>query len=370
MDAKGTIVLRPVGDVELWCVQAADRSWRLPVWVEWKQRDNGELYGLVLQGVCFFQTQLLAAQAMLQPYSLEERADRWLLTKANVERLLHKLPGIHPEFYYDWPDSTRPVPSPHHSVTIPHMPETDTFAQFVAEHYALPIDVVRTVLMSAGHVATRWLVEFGKPLDLGFVTLTAVPFRMNWKEIVMFKDKNRGLLKALLASRRERTISLARMRFPATLCSPDNVGLRSGRLEYSVEAMTTNLFEQQVDDIEAQRTTNFVVHYTQWIEGFYETIVDCLAHYARKVEAAWATVRKGGNGRDLAFVPAKPRAFDGVPLSDLPVDIVPTGSDFSVLAEKEGTSQRVALHPPTPPVQQVPGVPPTADDVRERKGTG
>lgn len=384
MDSNETVVLSPLGDVELWYAEAGDSAWRLPLHVEWKQDPrNGDVYGLVLPGTCFYQIQSLAVAAILQRHSLEERLDRWLLPRQKIEALLRKAPGIHAEFYYRWPAANHPPIPSHHSLTLrprrPKMPKSESFAEYVAGERHIPIDVVNAVLTAISQLGAAWLVEYGRTIDLGFARLMALPFRANWKEIVLWKGKPSGLARALTLRRPERTRSLASVRLPAMLCSPDNVALHGGvlpsaRIGYCIEAVADPSFDAEVERVECRRIEQggYVKRFQKEIEDRYETIVECLAHYAKKVHAAWATVRASSPGGGLAFFPIRAHSVRDVPLSDIPADIIPTGSDFSVFAEGrgKGARQRVALPPSADALQEVSGVPFPTDDMRERNEGG
>jgi hypothetical protein len=257
-----------------------------------------------------------------------------------------------------------------------HPDKFASFAEFVSADLGIPSDIVSVVLKAVARSGPAWLIKHHKPIDLGFVKLMAVPFRANWKEIVMFKGKARDLIGALLATKHERLRRLAAMRFPAMLCSPQNIALIGGRnytrIDYSVEAVTTAAFERAAEQIEDERILHgdYVAQYGKVIERLYDSIVDCLVHYTQKTQAAWASVCKSSDGSGAALIPAKPKPIRGVHLADLPVDIIPTGNDFSVFAEGEGTSQRIYVPAPADEVPQVSVVPPPADDLRQRIGNG
>lgn len=381
VDSNETIVLKPVGDVELWYAEAADRSWRLPLHVEWKEDEsNGNLYGLILPGTCFYHTQLLAMQAILGRFSLEERIDRWLVARPDIESILHKAPGIHASFYYHWPNTDHaPIPSNHGMsvITKPRPSRFGSFAEYISVQRHIPLDVVNVVLTAIGQCGSEWMVRYHQPIELGFVRLLAVPFRINWKAIVLFKGKAMGLLNALLAEpRRECRHRLSQMKVAATLCSPNNIALRGGShqsfVDYSIEAMTTSAFQRAVEQIEEERLqrADYVAQHGKTVERLYESIVDCLVHYAQKTQAAWASVSKGRNGGGASFVPATSKIISGISPSNIPVDIVEIDSDFSVFAERDRKSKRVAVSPKADEVQGVSAVPPAADDVRRRGGNG
>ena len=382
MADNGSVVLRPIGDVELWYADADDCTWRLPVHVEWKQDPGSDdVYGLVLPGVCFYQAQLMAITAKLARYSLEDREDRWLIPRAHIESLLHKAPGIHAEFYYDWPDKDHPPIPSHHGVSI-RMRRTDnpraiSFTEYVAHEFGIPADVVGVVISAIADCGPRWLVKYRRSIDLGFVKLAAFPFRSNWKQIVLFKGRSKGLFKALTASKRLRLSRLTGLRLPAWLCSPQNIGLIGGdlplaRVDYCIEAISNSKFEKAVDEVERERMArgNYIDQYTKGVEHLYETIVDCLANYARKAEAAWAAVRPSGFDGSLAFEPTRDQRIDGVSAEDIPVDLIPTGGDFSVFAEKETARKCLALHPQIETMQSLSAVPSATHDLRKRHGDG
>lgn len=380
-DNNATVVLKPVGDVELWFLEASDCSWRLPVHVEWKEDNrNGNIYGLIIPGTCFYHAQLLCVNAVLGDHTLlEERTDRWLLPREQIESLLRKAPGIHAEFYYDWHEQDHaPIPS-HHGMSVPlkrRAAKFGSFVEFIAAERGLPPDVVSVVLTAIGQVGPRWLLEYHQPIDLGFVQLMAVPFRANWKEIVMFKRKPDGLLKALLAPGRECFRLLSDLRFGATLCSVQNIALcgtaKHSRIDYTIEAVANEAFDRAVDQIEDDRAERggYVARHSKAVEKLYDQIVDCLVRYAKKTQAAWAAVHHGSTVGSPTFVPSIPRCFTGSSLSNLPVHIVPTGNDFSVFAEEEGGGQRITLRKTPAKVPKVSAVPSTADDVRPRGGDG
>jgi len=381
MDANATVVLRPVGDVELWYLDADDYTWRLPLHVEWKMDDaTSKVYGLVLPGTCFYHLQSLSVHAILGRHSLEERTDRWLLPRDTVEALLRKAPGIHAGFYYDWPDKTHPPIHSAHGISVavrkPTAAQCDSFAAYVSSQHGLPADVVNVVLAAVAQSAPEWMLKHRKVIDLGFVRLLALPFRSNWKEIVMFKGKTTGLLEALLSHRRERMQRLLAMRLPATLCSPQNIALRGGSkntfLDHTIEATTTSDFDKAVEAMEDERLErgDYVTQYAKTVERLYESIVQCLVHHAQKTQAAWAAVRKSSDGGGPTFVPSKPREYHGVSIEDIPVDIIPTGSDFSVFAEREGEGKRIPLPPSAHAMRQVSDFPQAADDLRTGGGNG
>lgn len=385
MEDNGTVTLTPVGDVELWFAEPDDCSWRLPLHVEWKQDPAGVRYGLILPALCFYEIQLVVMRAQLQGHSLQLQTDRWLLPEVTLQALLRKAPGIHAEYYYNWPGGELPaVPSPYHSTQMRHIDKEPRkledyrgFATFIARQRALPADVVLMVVTAIAQLGSKWMLEMRQPLDLGFVKLIALPFRANWKEIIMFKCRPWKLERVLRSPADVRAEALQHYGFQKVACSLHNIGLKQGssyrlrRLEYTIEALPTEKFEQAVNEAERERMraghTSYVAQYEEGVETLYDQIVLLLAHYSRKISASWATVREFGRGGVLAFLPVGRHSakVHGLAISDIPAHIVPPITDFSVFAERKSGGDPHLVCAQNAEMRKVPRLPSPAPHLRE-----
>jgi len=232
--------------------------------------------------------------------------------------------------------------------------------------------IVRVVLRAVSAEATQWMVEQRRPLNLGFVTLLAVPFRANWKEIVAAKLKHFKLAGMFNLPGREKRLALEEAGLPQALCSPDNIGLTKTfhrRMHYTIEATPSNRFEKDVNIIEMKRKAcghiSYVASFEKSVEMLYGSILDALESYIRKINSPFAKVSESSTTGGLRFLPtsgnkAKVR---GVPIRKLPVHIVPLNSNFSVFGEKGPSSP---VYAKAPPVRALPAIPQAADDLRGR----
>ena len=172
-------------------------------------------------------------------------------------------------------------------------------------------------------------------LDLGFVKLVALPFRVNWKQNLAWICKPWRLLWVLgdPQASRERKKLLDFFKFAKTLSSTQHIGLKSSRLDYTIEAIQTESFESTADAVEKARMRYGQLAYVQGhqkaVEMFYDRIVQIMVRCARKVGIPWAAIRPLGTAGGMAFVPIGngPRVR-GVCLDDLPVHIAPAATDM------------------------------------------
>lgn len=379
-------MLFPIGDRELWFAKAADDSWALPLFLEWKlDRTTNIEYALVMPAVGLYTNQHLVLKALLGSHDIQGRDDNWVISKKMTAALLHKAPGITPMAYYRWPDPNQPViplsnplnvsPKGPKIRTEPGSSDYEAFVSHVSSTNGLPSSAVRAVFRAVMEAAPKWMLEERRPLDLGFCRLVAVPFRANWKEIVAFKFKRWKLLGLLGLPRTERQAALEEAGLPEALCSPHNVGLRRGaigkdtlRIEYQLEAIPNHKFDSVVKSVEAARitcgTTSYVASWERTVEALYHHLVDALETYLHKTALPFAKVSERGRAGLLRFLPSSglTNKLRGVALRHLPVNIVASNSRFSVFGE---SGNPTAVRPKAPPVSPLPDIPQTAGHLRE-----
>lgn len=398
MAAATERILYQHGDRHLYYAEGESLSWRLPLFVDFRHdRENDQMFALVQPAVCFFYNQMIAVNALLEVHDIQGKKDSWVIPKRICEAILHKAPGITPAFYYHWPDADAPpidVKPPlrtrlHNSGMTAgeknrssNGPARRSFVEWLAKERKIQSSIINAVLDAISWDAPRWMVEHRRPLDLGFVRLVAVPFRANWKQIVAFKAKAHGIkLRALFNLPPEQVDeALEQAGLPAMLTSPHNVGLKRGereqdvaRIDYTIEAIATNLFESVANRIEGKRMARgpaaYVAEFEDAVEAVYKTAVQALRAYLKKVAAPFADVLGGSDPGSLGFKPVLGRHVKvrGTPLGNLPVHIVESGTRFSVF----GQSSDRRLLPPTPDeVQALPAPFQAADDMREREVNG
>lgn len=382
---NGTVTLKPVGDVELWYAEGQDKSWRLPFHLEWKVLDEtGEMFAYLMPAVCFYESQLIAVNALLAGYAIPDKHNRWLVPREHLPLRLSKAPGINAPYYYYWPSGVHPpIPSVHHQLNFygeskVKIESYEEFSEFISKERGIPSDVVTVVLNAICQLAPRWLLERREPLHLGFVKLVALPFRTNWKEIVAFKMKIHPLLQILSAAKEIRHHLLERIGFPKVVASTHNTGLRvtgpsKHRLHYTIEAIPTAPFERKATEIESERMkpgeTSYVGHFEWTVQKQYDSIIEAMAHYLKKTCCPWGGVRIGRTVGVCSFYPRSRRAgklSNKISIDTIPVHILPPDPRFSVFAESPTASDPTLLYPENATLPALSAVPSSPYDVRIR----
>lgn len=371
-----TLELYPYGDSELWYALGQAGNWSLPVLVHWRHdRVNDKHYGLVVPAVGLYYSQALTLKGLLQVHDIQGNSDSWLIPRMMVESLLHKAPGITVLAYYKWPDEDMPaIPlsrvvkttADGGSVTTFHGPScNDPFVKYISEKSSISTSIVRAVIAAITENGSAWMLEKRRPIELGFCRLIAAPFRCNWKEIVSYKLKKFNLLSIFKMSQRQRTQELENIGMPGTMCSPDNVALKRGsnRIEYTIEAIPTAKFENEVARVETYRMAagriSYIEHFERTVRHLYANLLESLKVYMRKKTAPFATVHEGRDDLRPCFMPTtmRPSQMRNLGLGDTPVYIVSPASDFSVFREKGGAvvvQKEIASVPKVPALLQAP----------------
>lgn len=379
--------LHAEGDQELWYAEGLGEStkgtgpWRFPLWVFWRVNPiSSARYALVQPAVGPYTKQQLYLQAMFEIHSFWERADQWLIKAEMVAALLKKAPGVNPRKYYLWEDGgtkTEPMEIP--PILLPSVKRPDYLSRRfghervlvskIAQARGIPTSVVKTVLDGLNEVAAGHMIEEGKPIDLGFVKLIAVPFRANWKEIICFRLGKLRMTKHLTVDDKK---SLENG-FPEMLCSPLNIALKNAapasakRIDHTIEVVPSEKFEREVSAIEKSRKApggmNYVRIFEKRVEQLYDEIIGILQAYLKKVHLPFARISERGSNGVPGFAETSgiyARAH-GANLRRLPVHIIPPRTGFTAFAEE---SDLCLLRPPVAEMPQVSDLQPEEDDLR------
>jgi hypothetical protein len=383
-----TLTLHGYSDKELYVARAMDDSWSLPMFVDWKHdKEHDKHYAMVSPAVSLYTNQSLMMQALLQVHDVMGEKTRWLIPRNICEAILHKAPGITPAFYYKWPDDNQPPLPPawneakgktwrYPEARNPELLSSSHFVKHLAKTINLPSSVISIVYKAICTEAPGWMLDNKQPLELGFCQLVALPFRANWKEIIAFKCKSWNLRKLFSETRIDAELheKLAELKMPSVMCSPQNIGLSSGRLQHTLECIPTKRFEDASIHSENRQLScgwnAYIAHYEESVEKYYHLMVRALGNYIKKAAVPFARVHGGSASGVVRLLPvgAKKAFVHGVRVQDIPAFVIPPDSNFSVTSEEQRDPRLVPIQ--AAEVLCLPGVLPPTEDLRKRLEQG
>lgn len=133
----------------------------------------------------------------------------WLVPNSGLTSCTRQAEGITPEFYFKW--DLKHIEK-HERVTVSLGPYRDRntkateFLDQVSAVTGMAVEQLTMAWYAITQHAPGWLLS-GNDLDLGFVRLSAIPYRSNWKDIVMARFP--ALRKVLLSKTANRMAALA-----------------------------------------------------------------------------------------------------------------------------------------------------------------
>lgn len=343
---KVSIKLHQTSDRELWIVSM--ENWALPVFSEpFQIQEDGTNVRVLTPAVAFYPKQTTLMNGLLGPHAMTKERSRWIIKESAIAGLpMQKAPGITPRWYYKWPEEgypPMPLSTVNGDINLAEKKgswDFERFVEHVSQAYSIPVTMIRILLRAISAEAPRWMLKTMRPLDLGFVRLAALPFRPNWKQIVLAKLDFRRLRKVFSLHERDLNKALEACKLPETLCSPDNIAWyhHGSTLSYTIEAIPSKHWEAIVFEVESERAAKGQVKYVDLFETVVETMyyhaADALRSYVQKVSMPYCGILPCGPPGSFRFRTRYRMVYDDRIGVGGPTYIIPPVSGFSVAAEQ------------------------------------
>lgn len=267
--AGASVKFKQVGDMELWVIHG--EGWTAPVFVlPLESADGKSLAGLrPAAPLSPSQHECLRLRLNLPEYSTSDGIV-WMAEVASTDELAkygHRARGITPGYYFSWEAADKP-PVPANFLTALELPgpvakpalneDMQAFIKNVWRRTTLADTKVLSVIYDAlCQEAQRWLLEEYKVLDMGFVRLMALPYRANWKQILLAKFPK--IARFCKMGREKRDVSLALIPdFSEQLRSTDMWAIekQENYFHWTIEAVPTRHWEKYAQDRENNRLSS------------------------------------------------------------------------------------------------------------------
>ena len=263
-------------------------------------------------------------------YWKDPSALRWLVRPTFLAQFAKKCPGMVPQYYVQWdqpaakaaPDQA-PLEAQKPAETCP---DEDFVRYLCASSGMTDIPGMRVTWHLVCYHAMRWLLEQGKPLNLDFIKLYALPYRANWKSILHARYPQS--LKALSTEPEHRKAVLDAIGLSESLYSADLIEVNPGdTFGWTIEAVPSAKLEQAIADTEAKclqtanSPANYLYRWSRAITNQYDNIISIYESFVKKSakplgsvddslpKNLWSLSGRKSRGRVRPFVPPVPDAF-------------------------------------------------------------
>lgn len=320
-------------DIELWVV--SDPGWSIPVKCQHCLLDDVE-HLQVMPAIPLGFAQAGELDRVLKGRGATDLKSGWIVEPGAFSQVAAKARGITPEFYYIWDGRQAPRAAPEpEQVKRPKQVRkahtSDPFIEHVASTSGISKDLMTMAFMAITQAIPGWLLS-GNTVSLGAVRLLAVPYRRNWKEIVLARYPT--MRKALMVRDTKRLLSLA---FTAAsrivrLSELTECHMRRGNplFSWTVEVLHDSDWEKTCDEVEGKAAAQlgpvpYVKRWANRVSQIEETVYEVLSAHIQKETAPTCRVLWRRGQRGMQFVQASPTVLGPAPVLECD-----EGSDSSV----------------------------------------
>lgn len=300
------LTLTSFGDRELRIVKLTlpEGEAVLPVFVVYYRADKKE-FAKIAPAVGLYPEQATRLEYHFGTVNEWKKRDQFLIQRKHLSKLTETVSGITPAYYYRWPGKDQPMPSTErlkvNGEEIQPIPDdAEDFLEYVHLKRGIDRNVLRLAWAAVSKEAASWLLKKKKPINLGFVNIFAVPYRANWKEILLARFPN-ALWWMKHNVNREGVFknNLAHAEFQAELTSLTMMAIhgRDHYIHWTMEAVPSESWESDVADMEMERksggNTSYVRFYEKTISDMVPKILQIFSAYIGKVARSFPAIKSG-----------------------------------------------------------------------------
>lgn len=304
-----------------------------------------------------------------------KRRDIFLIQRKHLSKLTETVSGITPAYYYRWPGKDFPMPSADklkvNGEEIQPIPDdAEDFLDYVHKKRGIDRNVLRLAWTAVSKEAASWLLKRKKPINLGFVNIFAVPYRANWKEILLARFPN-ALWWFRHNVNKEGVFhdQLAQADFEHKLADLTLMAIhnRDHYIHWTMEAVPSKDWEEDVAELERERksggNTAYVRHHEKTLADLLPRTLEVFTRYVEKTCRPFPQICNGSVDGSKKFIPYRGKT-DNIPQfgKSIRVSIVTNDGPAKLGSSREFQPIQPAV---VPGMQRLPRLLPATNDVRE-----
>lgn len=261
--------LVPIADRELWVVVEKGKDFQLPVYCDpYSSNGNTCTHYVVRPAIDLLAEPHAELEAQLRKHDVAGTRSYWVIEREVLPNVAKKAPGITPAYYFRWKNTEVPQIQLD-GEQLPDKPNAaNSFLEFVAKRSAINFSTIRVVWSEIERLALDWLLDKQQPLYFNFMHIYPVPYRVNWKEIMLAKHPGSVAL-FRKAELEERDALLASCGFIQDLASTDMLAMhRRHCFQWTLECVPTDRWRKQSVEVELTRLgIKGAARYASYYEG-------------------------------------------------------------------------------------------------------
>lgn len=329
-------------DIELWCISRD--GWCIPMRTVYCTLNGSDAVHVTpAMFVGFPQTEAID-QVIRQTDGIKLRSG-WVIPTEKFHGIATKAKGITPEFYYYWhgPKAFKGFDKPPEEIEDTRYKAPDIqedFLDLVSQRSGIPTASLTMAWLAILQVMPDWLLS-GKTLDLGFCRLLALPYRRNWKELLLARYPT--FRKLLMVRDKKRLMSLAftaasRMIRTSELSEYRTKGGRS-LFAWSIELIHDSSWENASAEVESKAADAlgpipYVKRWAAKIGQLEDQIYEIIAQHVTKENTSCCRLFWRRGNRGVRFVEGAPTIVSHRASLDSDEDVDQSVDDFVGIEER------------------------------------
>lgn len=303
--------LKPIGDRELFYVENTKEDWSIPIFCDPYSSDGeNHTHYVVRPALSLMMNAYTAVHKVFAGIDLGENRNSWIIEVGAMPDSVKKAKGITPEYYFKF-NSEAGKPDEellgYEEVEITDVTSPD-FLEYACKMTGLDMKVMKVFWLSWQKAAVSWLLNKNKPIELTFMKITPVPFRANWKEIMLGKKPSAH--KAFRLPKEQKFGALLGCGFIEELASTDNVQINPYKRHFywNLDCQTNRYWDTLSEEAEKIRLgikghRKYVGYYESCIRNCMPHIIETYDTWVKKIAAPYARVGESAVDGSLIFVP-------------------------------------------------------------------
>lgn len=350
---------------ELWVV--AEDGWSLPIYCDPYTADGRTItHWSVRPALEMLAAPFTELSSRFSPYNLSTESRSWIVDDDRLRRIAKKAPGCMPRDYMNW-TSDKPGKEMDGKELIEDEQKDDEFLGFICKRYSIDRPLARFFWRAIKDGMLHWFKNSQKPIDLEILSIHPVPYRANWKEIMLSKHRDSPHL-----FRKKRPLwrgLLVETGFMEDLGSTDLMAMNKNKtFSWSLEVKMGKLLMDELADgekmrLSAKRPARYAKYYEGCIRRRLKDIVEIYAAWLKQVEQPVGAIRESMLSSDPVLVPESKRN-KVLPSWHRPNEVTyQPAADYPRL--KQGHRKTKHMEKALKKMLQMPNILPGTEDVRQ-----
>lgn len=350
-----------------------EETWSLPVHCEPYSSDGRTItHWSVRPAVPLLAAPFSELSKRFGQWNCSESTTFWVIEEKHLDTLTIKVDGCDAKYYLNWGSQTPGKEMVGREIIEPDEKD-DQFIKFCCDKACIDYPLGRYVWRAIKNGMQHWLINTQKPIPFELFTLFPIPYRQNWKEIML--SKHNTCYQVFRRNRKKWTRSLVDSGFIEDLGSVDLLSMNQNRtFNWTLEAVPSPLWVKSVREAEIKRLATkspikYACYYESCIKRRLDDILTTFGAWVSAIRNPVGSLRESLSGSGNILVPsAKTKTV--APSRYRPLSTTFQASDGSVRLIPGQSRRPRHLSKTLRKMFELSNIPPQIGDVREHEEHG